>query len=854
MIELAARAWDLTIPQTVAKLQTLGLPLTADRREVEKYVQQHVERRKQVAGFWSTSAARYVNGSTQAQRLIQRFGLHCEVGFERMRAGMSQLVGISDKDAANQAIYPTTARSKGHIFKDGKAREQWGTVLVIPFYDLPNRICSLMFIGRKGRQPQDIIFRPLSLDTWIGKSFTAPKRYEAGLSMHPDIYKSSIRWDKTVVAVPNPLLALHLHARHFSADAYSTLPIVGWMPENACPTNHSWHMFCNRRLVLWAPTMHWQILQQAIVLGAKLSLVGPEEPGWSNLMSFTHRKSPEDLVQHIRKTALPWPEAMAKHCEKLDDHELEGLVLELQLCGTDLQKVVNYCPTRIARRISSIAGSQTVGRSVYVGGKTITERDGGWWAQGGREDHWETVLSAQLRIDYLIYRPRSGGYLAQGRVFKNGHAYEFCVDSKTLLRDPVGVINDTLMPAGLNVGMSSKWGKQLLSIAEAFQAPKTVKAAEIIGWDTEQSAFVLPKQKILLGGELKPTKGMVPKGSPGEYFKTPEPMSGQELAPLCNHAHAPQVWACVVTLLSNIVAKTFHKNPSGIGTVGDSISEAMRVIAADCGCVVYKLKGSVGGASSTEFQRIVDMEKDHEWPLCVHGGLSASHLGRFTDIQDVTSNSRNCIVPLCWYTGTTKKLHGGWHILEHAEPIEITREMRTALRQLIPAYLLDLMTRRLELADEGDCWWETVMADLGTWVQRAGLEPEPIFMSRSCVYPSEDHGSAEAFADLTAQLAQDGRFSTVPEGFETEGKKELIRLEEGQYDEPALLVPRKGLADLVAKHAASILDTEKVREALQRAGKLLANANDGWVVPEEWWLARLRHSQNARTGLLRVRA
>jgi hypothetical protein len=277
----------------------------------------------------------------------------------------------------------------------------------------------------------------------------------------------------------------------------------------------------------------------------------------------------------------------------------------------------------------------------------------------------------------------------------------------------------------------------------------------------------------------------------------------------------------------------------------------MRIVAGDCGCVVHKLAGK---GNSSEFERIKDMEKAHNWPLCIDGRPTAHHLGRFVDLQEVTSNSRNCVVPLSWYTGTVKKIHGGWHILEHAEPIAITREMRAALRPLIPAYLLDLMNRRLELVEDGDIWWETVMADLGAWVQRAGLEPEPIFLSRTYVYPSEDHGSAEAFADLTAQLAQEGKFTTVPEGFEIEGKKELIRLEPEQHGEPSLLVPRKALADLVSSKASAVLDTEKVREALFRAGKLLADTTEGWVVPEEWWLVRLRHSQNARTGLLRVRA
>lgn len=165
MIQLASRAWNLSLDATVAKLARCGFPLQSERSVISKYIEQHLLSQERLTELWSQAAQSLINPSGEIQRLLHRFNLACDVPPERRMLGPGSLFGGIATSEAERAFAPG---SMSHADANGQQSNPsehavfpgrgWRDALAIPLYDLPKRICAFLFVGREGEYTADFVF------------------------------------------------------------------------------------------------------------------------------------------------------------------------------------------------------------------------------------------------------------------------------------------------------------------------------------------------------------------------------------------------------------------------------------------------------------------------------------------------------------------------------------------------------------------------------------------------------------------------------------------------------------------------------------------------------------------------
>lgn len=847
MIELVAKTWGFGIPATIAKLAATGVDITASREEIRDYTREHPNYRKHLLRFWKACRSGKYHRSATIQRLVNQLHLRNPSTPERWETGPGLLIGAATHDEAEDVFCPGRDYSR-KLFRPAKA-PLWSDVMVLPFFDMPGHVCAFLFIGRNGQEASDFVFKRGYFRA-PGHGYFREGIKEAGLAMHPDIFRTSGEWDNQIIAINNPLLAIQLHARHLDYSLRQ-LPLVAWYPNEESRTRYAWRMFAGKRVIIWAPAMTTDVIQQIVETRAFVSTVGPQEDHDDGLQQYVWRQTAEDLVTRIISTAQPGHIAVASYLDTQSNRRIEEILWELRLNKLDISLIIERAPGNIRKRLRSITEQHhTLGVSISLTRHNVIEIDYRLYAAPKNKGEQELIMDAILRLDYVINQPRIRQAYYQGRLIYQGKEVPFCLPQSDLATKPMEALDRLLMDAGVgSLTFNKTWNNRLIAVAKQFQQPKFITGVDTVGWDSSRAAFVFPQYRIELGGHIQENTGIFPPGSPGASLAKPEVLSGQELAGLrLEEPSSDMLWASVVAILANVIAPAFNRKTCGIALVGPGMTKVGHAVAKAVGCVVRQLWQCQGHRQETE--NLLDAEAMHNWPLAVLSGARPAKLRQFIDPVDGRDQWHNCMVATDWYMATTKKLLGGWHVLENQEAGSLPEAAQHSLRQLIPAYLQDLCQRRLVWSTEEPDWYEQILGDLAEFVTRHHGDGQAVYLARGVATADREHGHADAFAELTSQYVRDGNFVLLPEGYEDENPA-VLRVESG-YTKAAIRVPKAHFADALAKRTIRFADFARVSTVLSRAGKLLDDSEEYWTVPENWWMRHMKQSQKIQAGLLRV--
>ena len=398
MIELAAKTWGVDVESAVVRLASAGFDLPRDADAIHAYVRQHVRYRERLASLWKQSQQGLLPGIGTFLRLVHELKLGCNVSDKRWRDGPTGLPGGIDTITVERTLAPGAMKQadachqKANPSSNATFRGQgWDDVLVMPAYDLPERICGFMFIGRDGDPEKDFIFRRANLGTSANQHTAEP--FEAGLSMHPQALKMAEDWDQTVFALDDPLVALRLQMRHFEQST-RPLPVAVWYDSDARPlgqrngqrlrTMNAWAMMGTRKLVFWSPRLDAAAIRQAAHVDGLISTVGPRNPKEESLKDFVWKYSPRDLLRHIQKSARPWHEVLAEQMATMTDWDVEQLFLRLQTDGEDREDILRRCGQTVRQRVARIFADRQAERTIVLDGRRISERRDGWYVLDGK--------------------------------------------------------------------------------------------------------------------------------------------------------------------------------------------------------------------------------------------------------------------------------------------------------------------------------------------------------------------------------------------------------------------------------------------------------------------------------------
>ena len=157
MIELASRVWRLDISTTIARLARRGFELPADPESEAQYQREHLDYRQRLLGLWQQASNGRLRQNGQLMGVLSRLGIHSQLSTDRWNNGPGAMLGGTDTASIESCFFPRAmqhAKAKGDrcnpsqraIFRGGG----WNDVLVLPFQDLPGRVCSFLFVGRQG--------------------------------------------------------------------------------------------------------------------------------------------------------------------------------------------------------------------------------------------------------------------------------------------------------------------------------------------------------------------------------------------------------------------------------------------------------------------------------------------------------------------------------------------------------------------------------------------------------------------------------------------------------------------------------------------------------------------------------
>lgn len=365
MVDLAASAWAVSVETAARNLTRYVAPVDGEP-PIEGYLEKYAAPRRRTHKFWAAVRDHLkTSPSPLVNKLLNKFGLlNMHLSGKRWLDTMGNFIGSCAYHDVERLFRPrcmvgNRCPSDARLFRG----PGWSDVLVIPFHDLPGRICGLCCVGRRGER-KDIVYE---------RTMKQPLVPEGGLACYWAVENSHRMLGDRVVAVGDPLLALRLHLRHF-ATGNTALPLVAYADFPTGRTRHAWKALHDRRPVLWGWKMTPGLLHQAMLADGQIVLSELEHPTRKNVNHMLRKERPKELLRGLVARALPWREALKRWLARSHDSEVEGLLAGLESYGTDRAELLH-----VSTRVEGFVREKAFEKTIMFGPAKIVERPDGLW-------------------------------------------------------------------------------------------------------------------------------------------------------------------------------------------------------------------------------------------------------------------------------------------------------------------------------------------------------------------------------------------------------------------------------------------------------------------------------------------
>jgi len=639
LISLAAATLKVSRSEAIAHLAVNGAKVPTDPESVGRDTEHHTAYARRLTDFWDL-ARRSHRSRPDFAKLAQKLGLNPNSWNSHWQQSIGQIVGVSNKTIVETCFAPESMaarKAKGWTGSQSSHRvfvgSDWDSVLVLPFFDLPGRISSFVFIGRDANPERDFVVKRANRGLF-GRS-TAKSEGEGGLLFHPEVFDSAAALNGTIIAVADPLLLLRLHVRD-SRDHFRPLSMVAWLdtahwpPRSVLPprakTHSAWQMFYRHRIVFWAPDgLNINVLRQAIAADGLISTAGPTVKIPEELQKYLSRERASHLVEHASETARPWQDVLSQYLENSRPPAIHRWVADLEHERDPVEPILDRCSQRAREHARAVMNANRSPRTIALNGRIIRETSTCWELER-RSRASELILNAVIRIDrILVDRDRNIEY-ARGRVLFGDDIIEFCEPLARLDRDMFSLLRRRMLDAQLGILHATKrFRKDLLQIAISFQEPLRVDAVTHVGWRRDDYRIVFPHFQINADGSISQgSDNLIPDHAPGRCLKPLIQNCGidpfmLELSQL-HPELAKLFWATMAYVVANLVTPAFANRTTGLCLVGRGAQSVCGAIAEAMGCLKFTVR------LKTDLKQAMIAEHLHGMPLILE--LSSKLRGR----------------------------------------------------------------------------------------------------------------------------------------------------------------------------------------------------------------------------------
>lgn len=736
LVQLAARAWGLSVEAAIGRLGHSGLLHPPTDEEVQQYMD-HLTARTAAVGLWRAAEQRHIYNSRSASEVLFKRRILRELpSYSRWEIGLGAMLGWLDREELQQ---------RAHLLGSLRIPRQCEEILVLTGRDLPLRITSFVFIHDVQEQlPWPFVLHPLSCRYKGGPTNIDRDDFmEGGLIYHPAIRQAANQWDRQIVATPNLNLMLRMQADYFES---STLPLPlatfldGSIRQRGCVrTHYAWGMFHGYRIVLWLPELTAETVRQMMLADAWVCTWQPGQ-GQSKLSVFDRQ---EDILRHVLDQAKHWPEVVCEYLSAGDDRRAENLLAEMLLRNIRPEPILDAASGPLRKRLKRILDSWygETGRSVIYGRFRIVERSDGWYLMDRTSHKYGELLTDALpKIHQVVHYKDSAKTYYRGEIRYRGRDWPFMEEREAIdNRNTIQWLDTFMAVNGIGIPqINPRWARFLLGIAKVFRPPELVTVSGSLGWDAEGGRFVLPRFAIRVGGEvLRETGLLLAERHPTEELDPPMSLTPEELARPKGRA-GRLFWAVLAALLANILAPAFQRAPRKIALCGHSGQRLGETIAHAIGA--QRLSRDANG-----------MECSHRWPYL--GALAGRRLLEAAEREEVGPYA----VALCReLEGLWLVLKGGWMRVHEDAALAVRDDLLGELaRRFVPLYLQDICRRNLRLAvDVETDWHETVLEDIAAFVERLGGDAGPVRTASTFWRTDDPAGTWASFQELMTAVVR----------------------------------------------------------------------------------------------------
>lgn len=816
MIELAAATWQLSIQATMVKLQRLGVPIPPEAvtpDAVECYEIQHLAYRKRINDFWEESRKRlYGSNSRELHQLQKKLGLSCDITEERWNQGPAHLIGASTKFEVEKTFHPKSTGSGSpnsqrnssgwRVFRG----RRWGDVLVVPYYALPGKLAGFLFIGRDGG-PDDLAYKRVRSEVVSGR------RFELGLGTLTTVLDCSQRWGKIVFAMDDPLLALRIQMKQFYQNL-RPLPIVIWSSKEKMRSELCWHGLTDRKVVFWSPKINAQVVEKAAATQGWISLAGPRDYSPEGVEKYVNWTFHDGLMRRIVDKGKKWRQAVAKNLVELTNAEIEDLFLQLRMTKDQIGEILDLCDSESAERVRSLLDDCVIQKGIVMKGMDVVENNNGWFAIKNRRE--ELICNAILRLEQLVYQPRSKKAFYRGKILFKGTETPFCEPREVIEKNTGEWMQQTLLDHGQGLLQYQKsWNKDLLAVAQQFHGPKLVRSETSVGWDVKRACFILPGRQIFNGGQHEDVdRDVFPADCPfwsADY----EPFERADALWLTHDQFGagPQFWSLVAGLCSNLLAQPLGGSRRGLALAGHTQALWPGLLHLGCARAEEIRKGQIPPERTW-------LENDMPTPLTVHPeGQAAWRTWTKGNVEP------NVALNVSTLTGHVLSCNGHWNVVYAHEKLPETTFTHRAVYRLIPSFLQYMAEQGLDTIRTDDLA-RTVVNYLREYLQLFEARTHYLEQTKKVARFDNDKAAAEAFADILMDMLDDRAIKLVEIEKQAKRRRELVR----DAAENQLHVPVAAVDTYLRKNKAPVLDRAGVPYRLDNAGVLLGTSGENKVV------------------------
>lgn len=837
LISLASQTWGLDTTATIARCRRLRLipEDNVTRETVENYLQ-GLKFDQAVQTVWqeATTGGLY---RPPGQRLARISGWRASASVDWRDQGLDQVLGCMPA----QRIEELLGNGRGHkfgrsCFRSGVSVDptvgrvfpgsDWHSVLVVPYYDLPDRVVGFHLRGRTLQLEKDKVFCCADPDR-------DPGVREGGLHLHPKLFDysgdmigfSSLRW------------CLRMQSRHLDTCP-DPLPVFSWLSEPGVATTTGWQSLAAQRLILWEPQLTASALAVAIRQDAAIAVCPISNKSEPAIAIWLGELQPLDFVGLVSEQARSWPEILSELRRNSPDkfiNIVETLAAEEDL----LERLRHDCDERTVKAVKQISRQIRPYRTVQYGHKLIERRKDGLYLLSRPRTNGVPerlrICNGNLRLEKLVWYPENKDADYIGQLTSDGRALEFSVDRDTLLNYPRTWLEAVSLSAGLPpVQCLPGWEYKLHDISLLFHKPKPEVGFERAGWSAEHSAFILPRWKIDYGGRYYEHRlfRRTP-ATPGDI--APEKCRGSLLPKLLANTPVNRAfWQLYIEFLGLVMLPALDTEPANLLLTGPVNDLASAVASA------FQSPPLTAANRAAELAGL-----HHRWPMWLPGPLGLQ--GWPTDNLGSLVSTVSWPEALSLFVGNSQQLQPGaqQRVLTRVNPIGApTVADCSGLGWLLFEYLQQVCATQfagLTRDTYAQHFWNFVGE-----VHGAQLEFAP---SGWREYGAVD-GASELLARLVGWMLSEGYTSILPKRVHDESN--VLWFEDDLLFIPKMLV-RQCLREEGCNDASMECLSERLLAEARIKGEELVNGRVCWCVSGTWLFKYAKASRNKELGNAAIR-